>query len=527
MVESYAAGAGSSDGRNEMKLSEPLLKESGMRKSIEMVESSSRIAGSSGGRSDRVGARLWPTSNRRTMQESSDESYRDEEKNPEMTKNYGYTLIENRAKGDKASFATSVFNLTNNVAGSGLLTLSAGKASGATGWLPSICLCGLLAILSAMTFIMIGRTCELTGEKTFKGLWSQAFGSRRAYLVDSIIFVQCFLGTVIYIGLLGDIFSTLLQQAMLGLPTIITSRPVVIAIVNATVLFPLSLQQNLSSLGFTSFLGVGAILYTVIFMAYRALDGSYSIDASAPGKFIQNFDESYEVQSKPSFDGSTMWNLDMRSLVLVSNLGLAFIAHYNAPKFYHELEKKSTKTFSQMVHTAYVILAGIYMSTMTAGYATFGDSSRGNILLNYHPNDGLALVGKLATGLSVLFGFPLVSSGARDGFKNAADALGYPSISQRRNHVVLVVSMLAAASVIAIFMEDINVIAGFSGAAMGSFVVYICPAMIYSRIICKSFGKGSKQYKLSGRAALLFVPFGLFIAICGITMTFRSMHGKL
>ena len=40
----------------------------------------------------------------------------------------------------KASILTSVFNLANNVAGAGILTLAAGKASG-TGWVPSILTC--------------------------------------------------------------------------------------------------------------------------------------------------------------------------------------------------------------------------------------------------------------------------------------------------------------------------------------------------------------------------------------------------
>eukprot|EP00565_Helicotheca_tamesis_P003907 CAMPEP_0185727404 /NCGR_PEP_ID=MMETSP1171-20130828/3100_1 /TAXON_ID=374046 /ORGANISM="Helicotheca tamensis, Strain CCMP826" /LENGTH=130 /DNA_ID=CAMNT_0028395965 /DNA_START=44 /DNA_END=433 /DNA_ORIENTATION=+ len=39
--------------------------------------------------------------------------------------------------GGKATILVSVFNLANNVAGSGMLTLSSGKASGSgTGWIP-------------------------------------------------------------------------------------------------------------------------------------------------------------------------------------------------------------------------------------------------------------------------------------------------------------------------------------------------------------------------------------------------------
>lgn len=69
----------------------------------------------------------------------------------------------------KATIAASVFNLVNNVAGAGILTLSAAMASG-TGWIPAIAICAFLGSISAHCFSMIGAACELTGEGDFKVL---------------------------------------------------------------------------------------------------------------------------------------------------------------------------------------------------------------------------------------------------------------------------------------------------------------------------------------------------------------------
>jgi len=428
----------------------------------------------------------------------------------------------NDRNNGNSSFCTSVFNLSNNVAGVGLLTLAAGKAAGGTGWVPSIAICCSLAYASSHTFILIGKACEITGEKTFKGLWSQAFGDRTAYVVDTIVCVQCFLGGTIYIGLLGDIFLALLKGASFGvdigidmLPPGVVSRQGVILLITSSILFPLNLIKNLSSLGFTSILGLCAVLYTTSFIVLRALDGSYSTD----GKFVAD-----GAIDTPSFDSSTMWNLDVKSLILMSNLGVAFIAHYNAPTYYRELRKASPQTFPRMVRTSYAILFAIYVITMCAGYMTFGDTAQCNILLNYHPHDMLAFLGRWATACSTLFGFPLVFNGAREGFKNAAMALDQPSVSDPKNHVKLVVVMLSCACMLAILVDDIKVIVGYSGAVLGSLLVYICPPILYANILKRYFGPESLEYK-RGRRNLILVPFGTSIAVVGVIVNYRQNYG--
>jgi hypothetical protein len=63
----------------------------------------------------------------------------------------------------------SIFNLVNNVAGAGILTLPAGQANGAgTGYFPAVIIAVGLGLLSSMTFINIGQSCDLLQEYDFK-----------------------------------------------------------------------------------------------------------------------------------------------------------------------------------------------------------------------------------------------------------------------------------------------------------------------------------------------------------------------
>ena len=82
--------------------------------------------------------------------------------------------VVNQVRGGSASQAegtssivSSIFNLVNNVAGAGILTLAAGMATG-TGWIPAVGICTALGALGAHTFSIIGEACELTGEVDFK-----------------------------------------------------------------------------------------------------------------------------------------------------------------------------------------------------------------------------------------------------------------------------------------------------------------------------------------------------------------------
>lgn len=71
------------------------------------------------------------------------------------------------AGGGNASMAASVFNLVNNVAGAGILALSAGMASG-TGWVPAVLVCVLLGVISTHTFAIVGEACDLASCSDFK-----------------------------------------------------------------------------------------------------------------------------------------------------------------------------------------------------------------------------------------------------------------------------------------------------------------------------------------------------------------------
>ena len=178
-----------------------------------------------------------------------------------------------------------------------------------------------------------------------------------------------------------------------------------------------------------------------------------------------------------------------------------------------------------MVGISFTVLALLYIATMVAGYSTFGDVCQGNILLNYHPSDFLSLLGRLATGFSILFGFPLVASGARESIIGVASSLGNNAVGSDKNHFLLVAGILAFVTAIACAVEDVSLVVGITGAALGSFIVYMIPPVIYSNAVALSKGRNSPEAK-SAKINLLLVPFGLCIAFLGCYITIKESMQK-
>ena len=154
----------------------------------------------------------------------------------------------------------------------------------------------------------------------------------------------------------------------------LNERATNIAAITLVALTPLSLLKDMSALAFTSLLGCVAVentalalggdpharspsmhvlttslalphrcvavVYTALFVAIRAFDGSYALPA---GKLLT----ALPAALTPAFKLASTWKLNAQALVLTSNLGLAYIAHYNAPAFYRSLEHRSDARFGQ------------------------------------------------------------------------------------------------------------------------------------------------------------------------------------
>ncbi|CAK9079780.1 unnamed protein product [Durusdinium trenchii] len=291
------------------------------------------------------------------------------------------------------------FNITKGIVGIGILSLPAGVAEG-TGLIPAMIILVLMYLAMLYTFWSLGRCCEATHCKTHGGI---AFALRKSHVFGSIMEITNITGTIFgcagYAIVIGKSSQGLWQSIGVEDGWYASARGSFVIIL-CFILLPLCLLRDLSKLAFTSFIGVACELFVVFFMVCRYFGGDYH----PGGQF-------YDPKNSASSTGIELFTIDSSVFFLVGSCVNAFVAHWNSPKFYHQLRNRGTRRFLIAVSLGFSMALVLYLVCMAVGYLTFGAHCHGDILHNYSAHDDLASISRVAMLFATIFGFPINFTG--------------------------------------------------------------------------------------------------------------------
>ncbi len=435
------------------------------------------------------------------------------------------------APAGSATVGSSIINLSKNIVGSGVLALAAGVAAFSASPLaivPALALLLFLGGVSGYSFSLIARVGDEMGTDTYKDTWAKIFGSRLSIIPALTIAFKTYVGGLSYSIILGDSFASI--ASLVGAPTLLRSSNFWICALSAFVLLPLSLLRDLSSLAIGSVIGTAGTLYTAFFIWLRLLDGSYAAGGAFHGAIA--------ASARPHFVAASTARplLNPSAFVLVSMLATAFLAHYNAPKYFNELavpaDGSLTKqqAFTRVCAGAFGLAAILCGSIMAGGYLTFGGASQGLILNNYATSDPLAFLARLGISASILFSYPLNFVGLREGvlgMLGLRDKAALPSV-----HVISSVLLVCIMNGLALKLKNLGLVVAFGGALLGSALVYVFPALMFI------FATREKEANLIAKGETLsparrnemfanigLVGLGVFLAAVGCIMSLKNAAG--
>jgi amino acid permease len=276
-------------------------------------------------------------------------------------------------------------------------------------------------------------------------------------------------------------------------------------------LLPLCLLKNLKSLAPFSLLGVLGMAYTAVAMAIRYLDGTYKLP---DGSLVTQVAEAMQ----PSFgDKGVDAVFGAESLILVSMLATAYLAHFNAPKFYVELKDNTMPRFNQVVSWSFGISI-LLMGTMTMlGFLTFGENSAGLVLNNYSTNDLWMSGSRIAVAISLVFSYPLAFVGCRDGLLECLKVSSEKRTPMNLN--LLTVALLSVISLLACTLKNVSFVLAFAGATLGNALTYVYPAIMYHAVVKK---QGRTGESVGVTVALSSAVLGIIMGAVGAVMAWQN-----
>jgi len=429
-------------------------------------------------------------------------------------------------KSGGASEMSSIINLSKNIVGSGVLALAGGVAafSGARMAIaPALALLAFLCAVSGYAFSLIARTGQEVGANSYQDAWIKVFGERTAIIPGLTVLFKTYVGGLSYAIILGDSFKSIAMLA--NAPAWLCSSNTWIFLLSGLVLLPLSLMRDLSSLAIGSVLGTAGTLYTALFMWLRFFQGSYKVGGA--------FHEAIAESARPAFamPGAAPL-LNAKIFVLISMAATAFLAHYNAPKFYKELAEPADGSskdaaFTRVCVSAFGIACLLCGSIMAGGFLTFGGASQGLILNSYATSDPLAFVARLGICASIIFSYPLNFVGLREGTLNV---LGLAAQAGKTSvHVTTTLVLLCLMNGLALFVKDLGLVVSIGGALLGSMLVYSFPALMF----IQATRQRAKQLATTGQtlpprrryemyANMGLAGLGFFLAVVGVIMSLKK-----
>ena len=414
--------------------------------------------------------------------------------------------------GGTSSTAATI-NLFKNIVGSGILALAAGVAAFSASplaLLPSIAILFSVGAASGYTYSTIARVGAASGASSYREVWMKVYGEKSTFLTDLTVIFMTLCAGLSYSIIIGESFASIASLA--GAPAALCSSNAWIVLLSVFVLLPLSLLRDLSSLAAGSVIGTAGTLYTALFVFLRLFDGTYK----AGGKYFA----ALAASAQPAFAAPTAARplLNPSIFVLVSMLASAFLAHYNAPKFYNELApptdgSSKVAKFNKVVAGGFGAAAVIMGAVMAGGFLTFGSASNGLILNSYATADPLAFLARLGIGMSIIFSYPLNFLGLREGLLSM---LGKTEAGKKAPvHWGVTLALMLLMNGTSLFLKDLGLVVALGGAILGSALVYIFPALMAAGDKSGAVGPLEKKinYGLTG--------LGVFFAGLGAVMCLK------
>ena len=338
---------------------------------------------------------------------------------------------ENDTDMGKASFASSVINLLNTLAGAGILALPSAFAK--SGYIGGTLLLIITAIFSIVGMKLLTASIETVGIRndaptSFYVLSSVALPNL-TWLVDLAVVLKCIGVCISYLITVGDSMVDACRYFLRDdngenrYEQVLTSRHFWIFVASIAVM-PLCVLKTFDSLKASSALGIQLKIALVVCIVLFALgvfnacpkmeeDVNNIIEAPSTMEEQEAILVGGSLSTADTCRGDTTDFTDFRSTIIaVSVFIYAFCYQQNIFPIANEMRERTKSKMDKAVGYSATFALVLYGVSALAGYSTFGDNTKGNILLNY-PQTALLTSMRIFLACMLICMYPLQLDPAR------------------------------------------------------------------------------------------------------------------
>mmetsp|Transcript_48428 Transcript_48428/g.94654 ORF Transcript_48428/g.94654 Transcript_48428/m.94654 type:complete len:508 (+) Transcript_48428:262-1785(+) len=291
------------------------------------------------------------------------------------------------------SVFSAVFNLLSSMVGGG--TLSLPYAFYKTGLVTGIIIMIIMALAADFSVYALISCSRKTGVNSLEEVTSEAFGHKMTAVITFIVGISCYLSLIGYAVLVRGIAGPIVDHYILShddldandekMPSFTQNSIMVVFVMTVT---PLMFLKSFSSLKIVGVISMMAIAILGVCIAIRSTLCNLNTDVN-------------------NIEISGNWKNILDSIPLFV---CPFICHFNVLPIHKELENPSRGRIHSMVRYTIGCAAMFYIFVGVFGYfyGNCVDGIKGNILLNFEPDDELMIFARCSLTITILSAFPML-----------------------------------------------------------------------------------------------------------------------
>ncbi|EXJ59114.1 hypothetical protein A1O7_06545 [Cladophialophora yegresii CBS 114405] len=366
----------------------------------------------------------------------------------------------------KSGMSSAFMNMANSIIGAGIIGQP--YAFRQAGMTMGIILLVALTVTVDWTIRLIVINSKLSGADSFQATMQHCFGSSGLVAISIAQWAFAFGGMIAFCIIVGDTIPHVMEALIPGLREVpflwlLTERRAIIVLFVLGISWPLSLYRDIAKLAKASTLALISMLVIIVTVVTQGASVDPELRGNLKGLLFVN-------------DGFFQ---------AVGVISFAFVCHHNSLLIYGSLKTPTIDRFATVTHYSTFISMIACLIMALAGFLTFGNKTKGNVLNNF-PSQGHVIVqiARLCFGLNMLTTLPLECFVCREVMNN----YWFPEEPYQPNrHLIFSSALVVTAMAISLITCDLGAVFELIGATSACALAYILPPLCYIKLSTRSW----------------------------------------